>query len=323
MDKYHTAPYPNAYAVLFAYATGSDDALVAEINDLLQLKDQLSPYDIESLFQEYLADNAQAYVAQDIGQAIGTEIGSVLEIIEKGLRQSDDFTTSLDTFAERVPQATTEGGLAEVVNGLLEENRRMASLTRELNSGLAKSQSMITVLNQQLEEAQAQAARDPLTGAHNRRAFEKRLEASAAHAVKSREGFCVVLAEIDDFASLVSAEGAPLGDIVLQGFTRHVTAGLSDNDMIARYGEQAFALILTERDLMSAYNLLIKVKHGFKLTSFVVPETRAKVTGVTASFGLARLDPGMSAGDVIKQADVLLRSAQESGRNQVKARGIA
>ena len=42
-NKYHTAPYPNACAVLFAYPTGSDEDLVAAINSLLQLKEQLSP----------------------------------------------------------------------------------------------------------------------------------------------------------------------------------------------------------------------------------------------------------------------------------------
>lgn len=42
-NKYHTAPYPNACAVLFAYPTGSDEDLVAAINSLLQLKEPLSP----------------------------------------------------------------------------------------------------------------------------------------------------------------------------------------------------------------------------------------------------------------------------------------
>jgi len=93
MDKYHTAPYPNAYAVLFAYTTGSDEALVAEINNLLLLKDQLSPYDIDSLFQEYLVEDSTTYTTQGIGQAIGNEIGAVLEIIEKGLKQNDAFTS--------------------------------------------------------------------------------------------------------------------------------------------------------------------------------------------------------------------------------------
>lgn len=322
MDKYHTAPYPNAYAVLFAYTTGSDESLVAEINDLLQLKDQISPYDIESLYQEYLANEEGTFSTQDIGQAIGNEIGTVLEIIEKGLKHNVDFTSSLDTFAEKVPQAMADQNLETVVSGLLEENRRMVELTRELNHGLAKSQGLITVLNQQLEEVQAQNLRDPVTSVFNRRAFEKRVDEAAAHAAKSKEGFCVVITEIDDFRALGDKHGPEAGDAVLQGFASLVAANLHEDDMVARYGDQTFAIFLSGRDLMSAYNLLIKIKHSFKLATVPVPGSAGAVSGVTASFGLARLEPGMASRDVLKQADDYLQDAKKSGRNLVKARGI-
>lgn len=323
MDKYRTAPYPNAYAVLFAYVTGSDEALVAEINDLLQLKDQLSPYDIDSLHQEYLADSSNTYAAQDIGQAIGNEIGTVLEIIENGLKQSDDFTATLDAFADNVPKAGSEDGLAAVVTDLIEENRRMAQLTRELNSGLSKSQSLISVLNLQLEEVQNQTLKDKVTAVANRRTFDRSLEEAAAHAQKSNEGFCVVLAEIDHFESIVESHGSAVGDAVLQGFAKLSSSSLNADDMVARFGAQSFALILKGRDLTSAYNLLIKIKHAYKLSSYADVSSGASVAGVTASFGLARLEPGMSPRDALRQAETYVQSSQAAGGNTVKARGFS
>ncbi|WP_291203059.1 GGDEF domain-containing protein [Hyphomonas sp.] len=323
MDKYHTAPFPNAYAVLFAYTTGSDEELVAEVNDLLRLKDQLSPYDIDSLYQEYLAEDAGTFATQGIGQAIGNEIGTVLEIIEKSLKQSDEFTSSLDTFAEKAPQAIAEDGLASVVEGLLEENRRMASLTRELNQGLSKSQSLITTLNEQLEEAQAQAMRDTLTAIPNRRTFDQRLDEAVSWAGKTNEGFCLVLAEIDSFKELLSTLGSPAGDAVLKGFAALSSASLNERDMVARHGGESFAMILHDRDLMSSYNLLVKIKHAFKAAAHARPDSGAPVSGATASFGIARYEPGMSARELIAQASSYLEDAKRSGRNLVKAKGIA
>jgi diguanylate cyclase len=322
MDKYQTAPFPNAYAVLFAYTTGSNEALVEEVNNLLMLKDQLSPYDIESLYQEFLAEEASTFATQGISQAIGNEIGAVLEIIEQGLKQTDDYSQSLDSFSEKVPEAQSGENLAELVQGLVNENRRMAALTRDLNQGLVKSQGLITVLNQQLEEVQAESARDSVTGVSNRRAFDQRLSERVASANAMNEVFYVVMAQLDNFEMLSTVHGLSAAEGVLKGFASLLKAGVAPDDMVARYGGEEFAIIMSSKDLTAAYNTLVKLKHDFRKSEFPGGESQAPVSGLTASFGLAKFEPGMTARQIIEQADTYLLEAKKSGRNQVKARGL-
>ena len=323
MDKYRTAPYPNAYAVWYAYTTGSNELLISDIDGLLALKDTLSPYDIESLYQEYLACDDGAFVAQNISEAIGSEITSVMEILQQGLRQNDAFTNSLDSVAGQVTGVASEDDLAAVVTSLLEENRRMAEITRQLNEGLSKSQGMISVLNQKLEDVQQQNFRDPVTAIANRRAFDRQLAETVSRSDQLNTSFCLALCEIDDFNALVEIYGHLALDNALSRVAALLSAGLDPEDMVARYGGEVFAFILSGRDLMSAYNRIVKIKHDVKTAVYALKDSEEAISGISVSFGLVRYEPGMSAEQVLEQASGCLLDAKRAGRNVIKSNGLA
>lgn len=322
-EKYKTAPYPNAYAVWFAYSTKSDPALVAEIDELLLGQDTISAYDIELLFQAYLAEEQSVFATHDLSQAIGDEIEEVLAVIGTSLQQNSAFSATLTTLEQDLPKAAASPEqLNSLVSGLIEENRRMSAMTQELNQGLARSQSLITTLSEQLDEVRTQSLRDPLTSIPNRRAFDKTLEEAIEHAARTREPLCVAMADLDHFKALNDTFGHEAGDVVLQNFARLISSSADEPRLVARHGGEEFAILFPGSQLMEAYNRLVNIKHLLSKTVHQLEGAPAPLPAVTASFGVTKYEPGMSARELMQKADKFLYEAKTKGRNRVCAPGI-
>lgn len=322
-EQYKTAPYPNAYAVWFAYATNSSAGLAAEIDELLLGQDAISAYDIELLFQAYLADEQNVFATHDISQALGNEIDEVLSVIGTSLKQNTSFSETLSTIEQGLPQASSPEELNELISGLIEENRRMNAMTQELNQGLTRSHHLIATLSDQLEEVRTQSLRDPLTSIPNRRAFDKTLEGAIEHAARSHEPLCVAMADLDHFKALNDRYGHQAGDVVLQNFARLISRSASEPRLVARYGGEEFAMIFPGSDLMAAHNRLVNIKHMFSQMVHDAESSAGPLPVVTASFGVAKFQPGLSARDLLQKADASLYDAKAKGRNRVCAQGIA
>ena len=322
IQKYRTPPEPKTYAVWYAYVEAKDPQLVERVDSIISENGTLTPFDISSIFREYLTEETGASARHTIGMAIEKEIDEVMKIIQQGVQNSDEFGASLDKANEELPGAASNGNIASLLSTLMEDNKRMAETTRELNQGLMDSQKQIATLNQELEEVQTQCRRDPLTSVSNRRAFDERLETEIRAAAETGENLCLALADIDHFKKVNDTYGHQVGDAVLQQFASVVTQNIKGQDMVARYGGEEFAIILPETDLFSAYNLLVKIKYTFKNTETPIEGTLKSIKDVTASFGLVRFEPGMTPRDMIEKADSFLYEAKNAGRDRVKAKGF-
>jgi diguanylate cyclase (GGDEF)-like protein len=82
------------------------------------------------------------------------------------------------------------------------------------------------------------AERDPLTGVHNRRAFDAALATAAP-----REGTALLLFDFDDFKLVNDVHGHPVGDAVLRAVAAAGTSVIRESDHLARIGGDEFALV--------------------------------------------------------------------------------
>ena len=87
-------------------------------------------------------------------------------------------------------------------------------------------------------------------------------------------------------------------------------------DQVCRYGGEEFLLLLPDTTPARAKHVLDRLRRG--LAHEEVPLESGERISVTASFGVAALDPSASIMVAIDHADQAMYEAKEAGRNRVR-----
>lgn len=97
-------------------------------------------------------------------------------------------------------------------------------------------------LNRRLDEM---SLRDGLTGVYNRRHYEARLDKEIEVAIKAQRALALVVFHIRQFKKCNQAHGRQSGDQVLKDLADFFRKRVRTEDLIARYGEAEFVVMLT------------------------------------------------------------------------------
>ncbi len=161
--------------------------------------------------------------------------------------------------------------------------------------------------------------RDPLTGAMNRRAFERMLSDAQAQLLRGR-GFALVMIDIDHFKRVNDQHGHAAGDAALRHCVRLWQAGLREVDGLGRLGGEEFCALLP---LAAPDDLAAAVMVAERLRADLQAQPLPWAGGLlplSASFGVALPVAGDPRGEVgLVRADAELYRAKAEGRNRVCA----
>lgn len=154
------------------------------------------------------------------------------------------------------------------------------------------------------------ARRDALTGLNNRAAFEERLEALLRGPRAALQA--VAYLDLDYFKRVNDEHGHAAGDAFLKSFAQRVQQALRHSDFFARIGGDEFALILDEVRERSDLDRVMGKLYAALAEPFVFEAGRIPIS---ASVGLAVIEPADTADSVLKRADAALYEAKARGRN--------
>ena len=117
-------------------------------------------------------------------------------------------------------------------------------------AGLAAGLAMLTIAHnlrlttiEALAAEQANARRDQLTGAPNRRAFEEALAAEHARVVRGSLPAGLFVVDIDRFKTINDRFGHAVGDEALVTVVRRLTESLRPSDVVARWGGEEITVL--------------------------------------------------------------------------------
>jgi diguanylate cyclase (GGDEF)-like protein len=155
--------------------------------------------------------------------------------------------------------------------------------------------------------------RDMLTGAENRIGMLTKLRELLELVKRRAQQCCVALMDLDHFKRINDTHGHIIGDQVLAAAVRCVRGNLRPYDKVFRYGGEEFLLSLQNADAETGRALVERLR--LRLAATCLAYDASKPVVVTASFGLAPLDPEVTLEESINRADKALLAAKAAGRN--------
>ena len=158
---------------------------------------------------------------------------------------------------------------------------------------------------------------DHLTGVWNRSSMLNKLEEEHERMMRSNQSCCICMMDLDHFKQVNDTYGHPVGDLVLQAASQLLNNRLRKYDSIFRYGGEEFLLCLPSTTIGDAQVLMDRLRR--ELAAFPIELKGRGAIHVSASFGLAMMNPDENIASTIEQADHALLSAKANGRNRVCA----
>ncbi|UWZ39971.1 EAL domain-containing protein [Dactylosporangium roseum] len=159
-----------------------------------------------------------------------------------------------------------------------------------------------------------EASHDPLTGALNRREFDRRLAAALEGRIPPA-GHALCFLDLDRFKIVNDSCGHGAGDILLCQVTGLINGELDDADVLARVGGDEFVVLLLDRTPEAAAATAERIQHAVARHRF--PHD-GRVFSVGLSIGVVPITPGgVDAQDALRAADAACYAAKHAGRNRV------
>ncbi|NBB71685.1 MAG: diguanylate cyclase [Alphaproteobacteria bacterium] len=172
------------------------------------------------------------------------------------------------------------------------------------------------------------AERDVVTGLANRNGFERHLARLLDGTRRADASNALVMVDVDAFKHVNDTYGHRVGDETLRGVAEGLKERCRDQDLVARFGGDEFAVLVRDVRAGELAGLVARLDGAVihldgaaplavRISAGVIHLDGAAPPAVRISAGGALFAPGDDAGAVIARADRALYRAKAAGRSRV------
>jgi len=163
-----------------------------------------------------------------------------------------------------------------------------------------------------------EAITDGLTGLKTRRYFLEALDDEWRRSARTGRQFCMAMVDLDRFKQINDRIGHREGDKVLRAVAALLDAGSKQPNVVARFGEDEFAILMPNTNAYQAETLAEGLRAAVEADDFL------RAHEVTASFGIATFpDHGRTQEEILRVADSGMDLAKNCNGNCVKAASLS
>ncbi|MHB9858857.1 EAL domain-containing protein [Streptomyces sp. YIM S03343] len=175
-------------------------------------------------------------------------------------------------------------------------------------------------------QLQHSAEHDPLTDLPNRALFTKRVQQAlsgrrASDRGAALRGTAVLFIDLDGFKAVNDTIGHQAGDELLVQAARRLQESLRHGDTASRLGGDEFAALIVgdgTRDRAARERHILELADRLRLTLSQPYAIEGIDVRVAASIGVAFAEPGLGAGELLRNADLAMYRAKAGGKNRVE-----
>ena len=180
----------------------------------------------------------------------------------------------------------------------------------------------VTEKKQKDEQFFWQANYDLLTGLPNRRLLNDRLEHALAAHKGSEDCGALMYLDLDKLKAINESMGPGYGDMLLIEVAHRISSCVRKVDTVARIGSDEFVVLVEDIDcsgMKEAAKIAADIAENIRASLAAPYQLKDETHQGSSSIGVSLIcGNNVSADELIKQAEMAMHRAKESGRNAVR-----
>jgi diguanylate cyclase len=307
---------PRSFALWFKYASGESGLLSAAVNARLARNGKLTAADVEELHDTHIAPSRVHHKSNRVGTRMAVGIDQIRTAVGSAAEISGAYSRKLNSATQRLSTTQDRDDLRAIIETLTRATHELTDTNSKLQTQLQAMSEELAQLRREIVELRAESQTDPLTGIGNRRFFNAALARSIAECRADNEPLTLLIADVDCMKLINQNYGNIVGDRVLRFIAMMIKQSITGRDVAARFGDDAFAIILPKLSLPPGIRLAEQLRQSV-LKCELVRRTTGEKARLTLSVGVATLDKGLTPQGLVEAAELSLLAAKRSGRNAV------